>query len=97
MEADFALVLWPYSQMFVGREDCFFYTGNTDGEFDENLSQAIFVPTEIMAETESAEAINGIAGQYNMHENWEYQENGLTGNSYEEDNEEEFIFVEVEQ
>jgi len=47
----YSLYLWPDSQEFVGRSDCFFYNGennpqNEDDDFDMSLSQAIFVPDE---------------------------------------------------
>ena len=96
MKGAFALILWPFSQDFIGREGCFFYTGSTDDEFDDNLSQGIFVPSEIMDEPESANSLNGFAGEYDMFSILDDQD-GLTGQSYDEDDEDEYVFVSVEE
>jgi hypothetical protein len=46
MQTKYLLVLWPESQEFIGRPDCYFCQCN-----DEALDQAIFVPEEIFYET----------------------------------------------
>lgn len=63
----YILLLWPYSQSFVGHPKCFFYHGNLNGGFPDELFDAVFVSESVLS-SESPEQINkvgnGMAGKY---------------------------------
>lgn len=48
MKRKYELVLWPESQQYIGRPDCYYYNGENNGaeDFDPILSQAVFAPVE---------------------------------------------------
>lgn len=80
MNQKYRLELWPDSQPYIGKEDCFFYNTNSDGEFDFNLSQAVFVPDE-----------NGtFIAVYDP----QFEQEGLIGTSWN-DEDESYTFIET--
>lgn len=87
------LILWPFSQEFIGKEGCYFYSNNGSGEFDSDLSQAVFVPDELIdnRDGDTADLSDGIAGQYLMVDDVDSDET-LIGLSYDEDDEDEAYF-----
>ena len=87
------LILWPFSQEFIGKEGCYFYSNNGSGEFDIELSQAVFVPEELLDDQNNdiKDLSGGIAGQYLMVDDVDSDET-LIGLSYDEDDEDEAYF-----
>lgn len=89
----YALVLWPMSQRFIGRQRCYFYSGEgkRGAEFDSNLSQAVFVPEDIICSLSPDEVSNlsdCIMGRYFATSVFdERAEEGRVGNRYRDDDE----------
>lgn len=96
----FTLILWPYSQQFIGHKDCLFYAGETNREFDGEKSQGIFVPKEILDDM-TAEELNkltdGIEDEYIGIDATDSYTKGRIGLYYDESDEDGLIFIPKEE
>lgn len=95
----YTLIIWPWSQQFIGMDNCLFYNGETDGEFDSSLSQAIFVPNETLAQMDPKEfrkITDGMEKEYSGVPETMNDAEGRTGLYYNEE-EEGLVFLPVEE
>jgi len=91
----FTLVFWPWSQTFIGQDDCLFYSGETDGSFDPAMSQAIFVPNGKLTKMNAEELLritDGLGPEYTGLDADGTDANGSIGCHYDEE-EEDLVFV----
>ena len=95
---NYQLVLWPYSQNFIGHKECYFLTESTRGDvMEDNLSQGVFVPENLFngLDPETLSRVSdGFESIYLMADWPECQDlDGYVGTRYTDEDEEEDIAV----